>query len=354
MAEGLRDPASASSPEHSRSLPAPPLRGSRIGNADPREVSADAGDAESMEPPSLSLPLKGGGESKEQRPQTRFEVMVAAARLFREAGMETPELDARVLLCHAARLEHEAYIANPAAALAAEAASRFGALVARRLEGEPVSRILGRREFYGRLFRIDRSTLDPRPDTETLIEAALAFVDGQRSRDRELKLLDLGTGSGAILLTLLAELPRASGVGTDISLPALAIAKVNAEELRMGHRASFVATDWLASIRGGFDLVVANPPYLKSSAIPGLAPEVRMHDPLLALDGGSDGLSAYRRIAASLRGALRPGGVLFLEIGADQAEAVASLLREAGLKVDEKSGLWRDLAGLPRVVAGQA
>jgi release factor glutamine methyltransferase len=238
--------------------------------------------------------------------------------------------------------------------LAPDVAARFGAFVARRLAGEPVSRILGFREFYGRNFRIDRNTLDPRPDTETLIAAALAFVDRQGSRDMELKLLDLGTGSGAVLLTLLAELPRASGVGTDISLPALEIAKANAEELRVGNRASFVATDWLASIGGGFDLVVANPPYLKSSAIPGLAREVRIHDPFMALDAGPDGLSAYRRIAASVPGALRPGGSLLVEIGADQAEAVASLLREAGLKVDEKSGLWRDLAGLPRVVAGQA
>ena len=170
----------------------------------------------------------------------------------------------------------------------------------------------------------------------------------------QLKLLDLGTGSGAILVTLLAELPRAIGVGTDISPAALHLAKSNAVALGVGGRASFVATDWLAGIGGAFDLVVANPPYLNSSALPGLSPEVRCYDPLTALDGGPDGLSGYRRIAASVRSALRPGGSLLVEIGADQAQAVVSLLREAGLVIDEKNCLWRDLGGRPRVVMARA
>ena len=161
----------------------------------------------------------------------------AAARLLREARIAAPELDARLLLCHAAGLTHEAYVAGINDALAPDAAARFGTYVARRLAGEPVSRIVGVREFYGRPFRIDASTLDPRPDTETLIEAALALA----ARDAPLKLLDLGTGSGCILVTLLAELPRAGGVGIDKSLPALELARANAASLGVGDRARFIA-----------------------------------------------------------------------------------------------------------------
>jgi release factor glutamine methyltransferase len=293
-------------------------------------------------------------EFSPSQPVSLGEAASAAARIFRKAGIETPELDARVLLCHAAGISHEAYVSDAKASLAPEAAARFEANVERRLAGEPVSRIIGAREFYGRRFRIDRSTLDPRPDTETLIDATLAIVDQKASRDTELRLLDLGTGSGAILVTLLAELPRATGVGTDISLAALHLAKSNAVALGVGGRASFAATDWLTGIGGAFDLVVANPPYLATAAIGALSMEVRSHDPFRALDGGLDGLSAYRSIAASARSALKPGGSLLVEIGPDQAEAVTSLLREAGLVIDEKNCLWRDLGGRPRVVMAQA
>jgi release factor glutamine methyltransferase len=259
-----------------------------------------------------------------------------------------------VLLCHAAGLKHEAYVLSPSAMLAPEASVRFGTFVERRLQGEPVSRILGSREFYGRLFRIDENTLDPRPDTETLIDAALAIVDRRGDRDAPLEILDLGTGSGAILLTLLAELPKASGVGTDISLAALTLARSNADALGVGARASFVAADWLAGVGGAFDLVVANPPYLATAGIGRLSIEVRSHDPFRALDGGPDGLAAYRRIAASARSALKQGGSLLVEIGADQAEAAVALLRDAGFDAGAGHCLWRDLAGLPRVVAGHA
>jgi release factor glutamine methyltransferase len=222
--------------------------------------------------------------------------------------------------------------------------------VERRLAGEPVSRIIGMREFFGRSFRIDACTLDPRPDTETLIEAALALAN----HEKPLRLLDLGTGIGCILVTLLAELPEASGVGIDMSLPALERARANAEAHGVGDRASFFASDWLEAVGGTFDLAVANPPYLSAADMAGLTPEVRNHDPRGALDGGADGLSAYRRIVPHLRKVLRPGGTALFEIGPSQADAVARLLAEAGLAVGDGRWLWHDLAGRPRVVGARA
>ncbi|MGB8711425.1 MAG: peptide chain release factor N(5)-glutamine methyltransferase [Methyloceanibacter sp.] len=273
----------------------------------------------------------------------------AAARLLRETRIAAPELDARLLLCHATGLSHEAYVAALNDALAPEAAALFGASIERRLAGEPVSRIIGIREFYGRPFRIDASTLDPRPDTETLVEAALGLVD----REAPLNILDLGTGSGCILITLLAELPRASGVGVDVSLGALELARANAQTVGVGDRAAFLASDWLEAVEGSFDLVVANPPYLSAADMAALSPEVRDHDPAPALDGGPDGLSAYRRIVPGLRKALRPGGFALFEIGPDQDQAVSRLLAEAGLDIGEGQHLWRDLAGRPRVVGAR-
>jgi release factor glutamine methyltransferase len=272
----------------------------------------------------------------------------AAARLLREARIAAPELDARLLLCHAAGLTHEAYVAGLNDTLAPDAAARFGAYVARRLAGEPVSRIIGIREFYGRSFRIDASTLDPRPDTETLIEAALALA----GHEGPLKLIDLGTGSGCILVTLLAELPLTTGIGIDKSLPALELARANAASLGVGNRARFMAGDWLDAVQGTFDLVVANPPYLSAADMAGLSNEVGAHDPRGALDGGPDGLSAYRSIAPRLGKVLRPGGIALFEIGHTQAEAVSGLLAGEGLILDQ--GPWRDLAGRPRVVGGRA
>ena len=286
--------------------------------------------------------------------QTAADAATAAAQLLRQAKMETPELDARVLLCHAAGLTHEDLLRDGDLALSREAADRFKAYIGRRLAGEPVSRILGVREFYGRDFRIDKNTLDPRPDTETLIEAALDLVDREGWRQRSINILDLGTGSGAILVTLLAELPEAHGVGTDISLAGLQTAKANATALGVGTRASFVAAHWLDGIAGSFDLVVSNPPYIASGAIAALAPEVRLHDPKLALDGGADGLSAYRAIAPSARRVLRPYGSLLVEIGPEQADAVRSLVSEAGFRLDVSESLWRDLAGRKRVVVSRA
>lgn len=284
-------------------------------------------------------------------PVTLNQAFVGAAAVLREAGIATPELDARLLLCHAAGLSHEAYVAGAGGPVQPATLARFGTAIDRRLKREPVARITGTREFYGRGFTIAPPALDPRPDTETLIEAALAVVERRGWRDQTLSLLDLGTGTGCILVTLLAELPRAQGLGTDLSPSALALAAANAVRLGVGSRAAFMAADWLDGIAGKFDLVLSNPPYLASGEISGLAPEVAAYDPMLALDGGPDGLDAYRRIAAGAPAVLAEGGRLLVEIGAGQAAQVSDIFRAAGLKLDPSQAISRDLAGRPRVVA---
>jgi release factor glutamine methyltransferase len=279
------------------------------------------------------------------------EAFAAVARRLREAGIETPELDARLLLCHAAGLTHEAFIARAGDRLTPEAQALLEAVVARRLAGEPVSRITGMREFYGREFLLGPDTLDPRPDTETLIEAVLALAAQNGWRNRPIDILDLGTGTGCILVTLLAELPQARGLATDIDPNALAVAAENARRHGVAARACFLAADWLDGIEGEFDLIVSNPPYLAASEMASLPAEVA-RDPRLALDGGADGLDAYRRIAASASDRLRDGGSLVLEIGASQAGAVARILSEAGFALFEPA-LLRDLAGRPRCLVGR-
>jgi release factor glutamine methyltransferase len=279
------------------------------------------------------------------------QAFVLAARVLRHAGIETPELDARLLICHATGLTHEALIAGAGEQIALDAHARFEAFVVRRLAGEPVSRIVGSREFYGREFLVGPHTLDPRPDTETLIDAALDVVAQNDWRERPLDILDLGTGTGCILVTLLAELPNARGIGTDINPGALSVAAENARRHGVADRAAFVASDWLDGIEGQFDLIVSNPPYLAASEMAALSPEVS-HDPPLALDGGADGLDAYRRIAASARERLRPEGRILLEIGAIQDAAVARIMTEADFAAVGPA--IADLAGRPRcVVAGR-
>jgi release factor glutamine methyltransferase len=282
---------------------------------------------------------------------TLNQAFVEAARVLRQGGIDTPELDARLLLCHAASLSHEAYIARSRDALPPGLSAMLDAAIARRLKHEPVSRIIGRREFYGRSFRVDRDVLDPRPDTETLIEAVLADVEARGLGAAPLRLLDLGTGTGCILITLLAELPNAQGIGSDKSEAALVLVADNARGLDVAPRVRFAAADWFAGIEGRFDLIVSNPPYLATGEIAGLPPDVAGYDPRLALDGGVDGLGAYRAIAKGAGRALTRQGRLFLEIGPTQADLVAEILRDTGL---EPQNLAHDLAGRPRVVAARA
>lgn len=254
----------------------------------------------------------------------------AWAAEFRARGIETPELDARLVVGHALGLDHAALAAADARPLGAEAKSAIAVLARRRLAGEPVARILGHKEFWSLPLRIDAATLVPRPETETVVEAALAAIDASGSRARALRIADLGTGSGAIILALLSELPNALGVGTDSSPRALAVARDNARRLAP-MRARFVACDVAAALRGPFDIVVSNPPYIASGDIAMLAPEVRDFDPRLALDGGPDGLGLYRAIAAIAPALLAPQGALIVELGLGHAEPVAALFAAAGL-----------------------
>jgi release factor glutamine methyltransferase len=259
------------------------------------------------------------------------------------AGIASAALDARVLVLDALGLDRAAAIAEPNCKAEAGAVRRARDHLARRLRGEPVSRILGRREFYGRDFIVTPATLDPRPDTETVVETALQVLSGMPSPG----ILDLGTGSGAILVTILCEIGSAMGTGTDNSPAALAVACDNARRLGVGERATFMVADWLAGIDGRFDLIVSNPPYIRRGSIARLEIDVRDHDPLEALDGGPDGLDAYRRIAAGAASVLAPGGALVLEIGSDQAGQVAGIFGEHGYSCEKVA---RDLAGRDRVV----
>ena len=268
----------------------------------------------------------------------------AAADRLRERGFDTPDLDARLLVGHALGLDHAALVAQSVRRLTATEAESLDAMLARRLAHEPVARILGTREFWSLPLRITPDVLVPRPETETVVEAVLAVAE----RGRPLRIADLGVGSGAILLALLSELPAACGVGTDRDANVLGVARDNARRLGLASRAGFVACDFGAALAGGCDIVVSNPPYVRTPDIATLAPEVRDHDPRPALDGGPDGLAAYRAIAADAARLLAAGGWLAVEIGAGQGEAVSALLAGRGFAVAD--GPLRDLAGRPRVV----
>jgi release factor glutamine methyltransferase len=252
------------------------------------------------------------------------------AERFRAAGIETPDLDARVLVGHALSLDHAGLAAAGTRILAAGDWDAITGFAERRLMHEPVARIVGFKEFWSLTLRIDSTTLVPRPETETLVEAALAEIDSAGARTRPLRIADLGTGSGAILLALLSELPDTFGVGTDTSFGALRIAQHNAQRLQPA-RATFVACDLGGALAGSFDLIVANPPYVASGEIATLAPDVRDYDPQAALDGGRDGLDCYRAIAATIPPLLKPTGALAVELGAGQAAAVRALFSQAGL-----------------------
>lgn len=268
---------------------------------------------------------------------------------FRIAGLDTPELDARILTGHALGLDHAGLTSAAHRTLDDEEGRAIAAFAARRLAGEPVARIVGVKEFWGLPLRINAATLVPRPETETLVETALALIDAGGPHARPLRIADLGTGSGALLLALLSELPGALGVATDISVAALEAARDNARHLRLDSRARFVACDFGAALAGGFDLVVVNPPYIASGDIAGLAPEVRC-DPREALDGGPDGLACYRTVAAQARRLLAPTGHIVIELGAGQEAAVAEALRGAGLEILTARP---DLSGIARALAAR-
>jgi release factor glutamine methyltransferase len=272
------------------------------------------------------------------------------ARRFREAGLDTPDLDARLIVGHALGLDHAGLTRESERALASRALCDIEASAARRLAGEPVARIVGAKEFWGLPFAVTPAVLVPRPETETVVETALARLDAAGVRQRPLRIADLGTGSGAILVALLHELPQAGGVGTDCSLTAVETARENARRLGFAERTAFVACDFGAALGGGFDLVVANPPYIASGEIATLPLEVRDFDPLPALDGGADGLAAYRSILADAGRLLARDAFLVVEVGAGQADAVSALAKAAGLTAIAATP---DLAGISRVVSAR-
>ena len=272
-----------------------------------------------------------------------------AAR-FKSGAIDSPELDARILVGAALGLDLSGMIAAATRPVTAAEAARLEDFAGRRLKGEPVARILGSREFWGLPLQLSAATLVPRPDTETVVALALQMLRAGPGADRS-RIADLGTGSGAILLALLSELPDAMGVGTDISAAALRTASANARNLGLARRAAFVACDYASALSGPFDLIVSNPPYIRSAEINDLASEVRDHDPLCALDGGSDGLDAYRALVPQAVRLLAPGGGLALEVGHDQGADVEQLMAAAGLTL--RGPPRTDLAGIPRAVAGR-
>jgi release factor glutamine methyltransferase len=277
--------------------------------------------------------------------KTRAEALRDLRRIFTEAGFETAALDARLLLLDALGISATDLITQPDAPLKPEQADTLAAFTRRRLNHEPVARIVGAREFWGLPFRLSPETLVPRPDTETLVETALDLL---ADRQAPLRIVDFGTGSGCILVALLHELPQATGLGVDLSFGALVTARANAHDNRVGNRCHFAMSHWADAVSGSFDLIVSNPPYIASEVIPTLDEEVREHDPALALDGGPDGLEPYRVILREAGRLLAPQGLLVVEIGYDQADALVSLAGLSGLEILR---IAHDLSGNPRCVA---
>lgn len=271
------------------------------------------------------------------------------AAMLREAGIESPELDARILVGEALGLDLNQQIASARVTLDADELGRIDALAQRRLKGEPIARILGHREFWGLRFALAPATLVPRPETECVVEEALSFLEDMAIDAA--RIADLGTGSGAILLALLHERPDATGVATDIEPAALRAAQINAMALGLERRVSFVECDYAAALTGEFDVIVSNPPYIARGDLAALPTEVRDHDPARALDGGPDGLAAYRALIPQAALRLVRGGALIVEVGQGQAADVERLMTEAGLSVAGPHR--RDLAGIERVVRGR-
>jgi release factor glutamine methyltransferase len=274
----------------------------------------------------------------------------ALAAQLNTAAIESAELDARILTGHALGLDLTGLISAAQRQLTPDESARLEEFARRRLAGEPVARIIGEKEFWGLPLQLSSATLVPRPDTETVVELALELLRADGDLNRPLRIADLGTGSGAILLALLSELPAAQGFGTDISESALQTAAANAARVGLSDRATFIACDYASGLTGPFDLIVSNPPYIRSADIDGLAVEVRNHDPLAALDGGADGLDAYRALIPQAACRLAPGAALVVEAGEGQSGQIRALMTAAGLTPTRAPKA--DLAGVPRAVAG--
>lgn len=284
--------------------------------------------------------------------RTVREALGAAATHLTAAGIVDASVDARYLVAHALGLDRAALLRAPERALDDEERHRLANLLAHRTAREPISRIIGERAFHGLTLALNAETLDPRPDTETVVEVALALAQQIPSRDGPLRILDLGTGTGAIALALLAAIPDAEATATDISSLALEIARQNAERHGLANRIRFVRSHWLEEVRDRYHLMVSNPPYIPTGEITALAPEVARWDPRAALDGGPDGLEAYRAILADTSRVLEASGFAVFEVGHDQAAAVSAIATKNGLEPAPLNWpLLRDLGGNTRCVA---
>ena len=270
------------------------------------------------------------------------------AQRLEEAGIESPRLDARIMVSHVLRMEpSEVFLrSNDRIDLALQ--DNINALVERRLAKEPVSRITGKREFWGLSFELSADTLDPRPDTETLVEVVLEMK--ANFADRPIKILDLGTGTGCILLALLNECPKASGVGIDVSAGAVSVARSNAQRLGLSDRAKFAVADWADGIKDEFDIVVSNPPYVAEVDRNTLPEDVERYDPSTALFGGSDGFDAYHTLIPEVNRVLCPSGFCAIEVGVDQAGTVSEMMRSAGFDILDHR---YDLSGIVRCIVGR-
>ena len=267
---------------------------------------------------------------------------------FKSAGLDTPELDARLLVQDILKINHEKLLLNSNKLVTDSEDKRLTTSMKRRILREPVSRIIGSRSFWKSEFKITSETLDPRPDSEVLIESVLSIAN----KETPLTILDLGTGTGCLLLSLLQELPQATGVGIDISTGAIQVAIQNTTALNLSKRVSFKVMNWTEiTNETRFDLIISNPPYIPESDISTLEPEVRQHDPFLALSGGMDGLNCYREIAALFPKLLTETGYVFLEIGTTQARAVKNILAEQEIRVLK---VIQDLAGYNRCIVAHS
>ena len=271
-------------------------------------------------------------------------VLQHARQALKAAGVDSFALDAELLLREALSLSREALVRDPGRIVSGAPYLCYQAMLARRIRHEPVAYILGKKEFYGRDFTVNKATLIPRPDSETLIDAVLKYAPKPRDGFR---MVDFGTGSGCLLLTLLAEMQGVTGVGVDISAEAIAVAEENAQKLGLANRVKFRINSWQEEGEEAFDIVIANPPYIKRDDVSNLHPGVFLFEPHAALDGGNDGLVCYRQLAERQTQWLKPGGMLFLECGLDQHNDVVEIFARHGLQLVT---IEKDLSGISRCI----
>lgn len=268
-----------------------------------------------------------------------------AANKLKKVGVKTPLLDARLLLQYVLGITYEELLISATRILTVAEIEIYAQLIIQRSTREPVSKILGIKEFWSLDFKVTKDTLDPRPDSETLIHEVL---ENFKDKERPLKILDLGTGSGCLVITLLTEYKNATAVAVDKSSEALKVASENAEYHKLSDRIEFIESDWLENVEGEFDVIISNPPYIKKEAIDFLAAEVRLYDPLMALDGGEDGLDIYRFLTPKIAEHLNSHGKCFYEIGEWQEEPITQMIEENGY---ELNNVQKDLAGIPRIIS---